>query len=154
MVYNLSLKYLRNEEDAKDCTQEVFVKIYNKLSDFKGQSQLKTWIYRIAVNKAMDKIRSNKIRNSLTWIGLAKTDLEIFDFNTPGLALEQKEAIDNIMAAIDDLPKKQKSVIILKRLENLSTAEISEIMKLSEKSVESLIYRAKKTLKESLNLGK
>jgi RNA polymerase sigma-70 factor (ECF subfamily) len=155
MVYNLALNYLGNSDDAKDCVQEVFIKIHQKLNKFKGESSIKTWVYRIAVNTCLDKIKSNKRKASLfqvaSYLGF-KLDKPVFDH--PGIQLEQKEAVANIMAMISELPKNQQTALILKRIEGLSTKEISEILECSEKSVESLLSRAKSTLKTKLSEGK
>jgi RNA polymerase sigma factor (sigma-70 family) len=76
---------------------------------------------------------------------------ESAEMNHPGIELEQKEAVEKILKAIDQLPAQQKTAVLLKRIEGLSQKEVAEIMKCSEKAVESLLSRAKKSLKLSLD---
>ncbi len=154
MVYNVCLNYFGNEADAQDCTQEVFIKIHKKIALFKGDSSYKTWIYKITTNTCLDKIKADKRRQKLndlgTFFGLKYQQVE---YQHPGVQLEQKEAVNRIMKVINELPKNQRTAIILQRLENLSQKEIAEIMDCSPKAVESLVSRAKKTIKKKLSEG-
>lgn len=156
MVYNLCLNYLQNEGDAEDATQEVFVKIHQQQSKFKGKSNLKTWIYRITINYCLDFLRAQKRQKRFGFIysifnpefDTQKTALT--NFNHPGVQLEDKEAITKLFKHIHALPEKQKTVLLLKSIEGLSQKQIADITQLSIKAVESLLSRAKKKLKENL----
>jgi RNA polymerase sigma factor (sigma-70 family) len=156
MVYNLCLKYLQNIEDAEDVTQEVFVIIHNSLHQFKGESKISTWIYRIAVTRSLEFIRAKKRQKRFAFFqtiftnekGEVKT--EASHFHHPGVQLENKERAAILFSAIDKLPENQKTAFILAKLEDLSYSEISEVMNISNSSVESLLFRAKQNLQKLL----
>ncbi|MEZ4938089.1 MAG: RNA polymerase sigma factor [Crocinitomicaceae bacterium] len=154
MVYNLCLNYLQNEEDAQDLTQEIFVKIFQQQTHFRGQSTLKTWIYRITVNSCLDYIRkhSRKKRFGIRF-SLSHQENEKFspiNFRHPGVQMEDEEALKNLFEQINRLPENQKTALLLKTTEDLKNPEIAEIMKVSAKSVESLLGRARKNLEKFL----
>lgn len=155
-VYNTCLGLLQNAEDAEDTTQEIFVSVYQSIHQFKGDSKLSTWIYRIAVTKSLDFIRMKKRKKRFAFIqqfffnehGEIKN--EVGHFNHPGIQLENKERAFILFQAIDKLPENQKTAFILSKLEDLSYTEISEVMGVSISSVESLLFRAKQNLQKHL----
>ena len=133
MVYNLALQYVQNIEDAEEITQDVFVKVHEKIGAFKMQSGLKTWIYRITINQSLDfiKARKTKKRSFLsTFVRLsdASSVNEPVNFNHPGIVLEQKEEFQRIFDAINQLSDHQKTVVILLKIKGKSQAETAEIM--------------------------
>jgi RNA polymerase sigma-70 factor, ECF subfamily len=155
LVFNLCLHYLQNRQDAEEAMQDVFVKIYNKLSGFEGKSSVKTWIYRIAVNHCLDVLRARKRRNSLAFmthlfLGKTETPLEIPHFDHPGVLLEDRESLENVFKIINQLPENQRTALILKYLDDLPQREIADIMQISEKAIESLLQRAKQNLEKKL----
>ena len=150
MVYNVSLNYLQNLEEAEEATQDIFVKIYRKIEGFQEQSSLKTWIYRITINHCLDVIKSKKIRMRVLFSRQNKEDDSI-EFNHPGVVLEQKEAVSEILNKLNQLPPKQKGALLLKVIDGLSQKEIAEVLDLSEKAVESLLSRARVNMKNQLN---
>jgi RNA polymerase sigma factor (sigma-70 family) len=153
-VYNSILSILQNPEDAEDITQEVFVQIFRSIHNFKQDSTLSTWIYRITINKAFELIRNRKRKKRFAIVKsiFAKDEVEEpIDFIHPGILAENKERGKILFKAIDKLSEKQKTAFILNRIEGLSYKEISEIMKLSLSSVESLIFRAKESLRKLLH---
>lgn len=150
LVYNLALSYVHNEEDAQDITQEVFVKVYQRYSAYKPHlSSLKTWIYQITISHCLDIIKARKSKKRFGFItGLFAPDTsepisEAAHFDHPGVALEDKEAIQRLFALIDTLPDNQRTVLILTKVEDRSVKEVADIMQLSPKAVESLLQRAK-----------
>lgn len=158
LVYNLTLHYVNNIEDAEEITQDVFVKIYDKIQQFKHQSELKTWIYRITINHSLDFLKAKQRKKRCFLFSNLRTEetnqsLNIADISHPGIDLEQKEAIEKILKSIASLKEEQKTVLILLKIEGLSQVETAEIMKISIKAVESMFQRAKKSLKEALNLN-
>lgn len=152
-VYNLCMNYLQNAEDAEEVTQDVFVKVYHQQNKFKGDSSLKTWVYRIAINKCLDYLKARK-RKKRFGINIpilpAKAEILPANFQHPGVLLEDKEAVEGIFRAINQLPDKQKTALVLKSLEGQTQKEIAAVMSLSEKAVESLLSRAKANLKKRL----
>ena len=155
LVYNTALGIVQNPEDAEDVTQEVFVQLYESIKTFKGESKLSTWLYRITVSKAMDHLRKKKRKKRFAYVqSLFGANDELIhdppDFAHPGVSLDNKEKAKELFKAIDQLPAKQKIAFTLNRIEGLSYQEISEIMKLTVASVESLLHRARKNLRKNL----
>jgi len=154
-VFNVALQYTNNIQDAEEVTQDVFIKVFDNLNKFRKESELKTWIYRITINQSLDCIKSKKRQKRSFIYSLFDSQLEsdknqITDFNHPGITLENKEVLENLMQKIYTLPENQKTVIILLKIEDLSQKEVAEIMKLNEGAVESLFQRAKTSLKKLL----
>lgn len=156
-VFNTAVSYLQNIQDAEELTQDVFIEIFNSAGKFKGDSALSTWIYRITVNKALDRLKFNKRRKRFAVItSIFKPDsaelaIDTPDFIHPGTEIELKESSRLLFKALDRLPENQKTAFILSKLESLSQKEISAIMKISVSSVESLLFRARQNLKSMLN---
>jgi RNA polymerase sigma-70 factor (ECF subfamily) len=157
-VYNTVLSLLQNREEAEDVVQEVFVKVYETLPQFKGDSSLSTWIYRIAVNKSLDFLKAKKTKKRSGFIvslfGGDKNDdfrpLDVPDFVHPGVIAENKELATTLFKAIDKLPDNQKVAFTLSKIDGLNYAEIAEVMQVSTPSVESLLFRAKQNLQKLL----
>lgn len=147
---------LRNTEDAEDVVQEVFVAIYLSLDSFGGNSKLSTWIYAITQNKGKEFLRSKtrlKRQGTLTVVdeiveGSARNTV---NFNHPGVQLEDKEQAKILFDAIDALAENQGRAYRLAKIEGYSYVEIGEIMEMSVSSVESLLFRANKRLRELLS---
>jgi RNA polymerase sigma factor (sigma-70 family) len=155
LVYNVALNYLQNVEDAEEITQDVFIQLHESLSKFKEQSTLKTWIYRITINKCLDFIKHKNSQKRFFIFGKkSQNELELQNITTfehPGILLENKENAAVLFKTINELNENQKTAFILSKIDGLSNPEISEIMQLSVSSIESLIFRAKTTLKEKLS---
>ena len=155
LVYNLALNYLQNIEDAEEITQDVFIQINNSLSKFQEKSSLKTWIYRITINKCLDFIKHKKSQKRFFIFGKkSQNEFEIenvSNFEHPGILMENKEKSKLLFEIINELGENQKTAFLLSKVDGLSNPEISEIMKLSISSVESFIFRAKSTLKEKIS---
>lgn len=154
-VFNTVLSLLQNREDAEDVTQEVFIRVYQTLATFKGESSLSTWIYRISVNKSLDFIKSKKTKKRFGLVRVLLPEGEANapvapDFVHPGVVLERKEQAAILFKAIEKLPEKQKIAFTLSKVEDLSYAEISAVMETSVSSVESLLFRAKQNLQQYL----
>lgn len=156
-VYNTILSYVRNIEDAEEVTQDTLVSALAGLHKFKSEASLKTWVYRIAINKSKDflkyKTRQKRHGNVISIhrnVDTEDREMEIPSFMHPGVQLESKEQMEILFEGINSLPESQKEAIVLSKLEQMSTKEIAEIMKTSPKAVESLISRAKSNLKKFL----
>lgn len=152
-IYNTILYMIQSAAEAEDLTQEVFVEVFLSIENFKAQSKLSTWIYRIAINKAMNHQRFKKAKKRLGSVlsifNLSPVD-DAPDFVHPGILLENKEVSEALYKAIDQLPEKQKTAFVLRQLEELSYAEIAEVMQTTTPSVESLLFRAKQNLQKIL----
>jgi len=142
--------------DAEDITQEVFAEVFESIHHFRGQSKLSTWIYRITLTKCLELLRSRKrVKRSAVILSLFGKEQQINvtsaePFYHPGIRLENKELSAILFNAISKLPLNQRTAFTLHKIENLSYAELSEVMGVSLSSVESLMFRAKKNLKELL----
>ncbi len=157
MVYNTVIGILQNAEDAEDVSQEVFVKVYESIQNFKGESKFSTWIYRIAVTKSLDHLRRKKRKKRFAFIEslFGKKD-EIIndppDFFHPGVALENKQDNAILFKAIAQLPQNQNTAFVLNKVEGLSYQEISKVMEMSESAIDSLLHRAKSNLRKKLEI--
>lgn len=155
-VFNLSLQYVQNVEDAEEVTQDVFVKVYENISRFRNEASVRTWIYRITINQSLDYLKAKKRRKRAFLSGIIRMDdadkyTDIPNFNHPGIELEQKETLELIFVCLNRLPENQRTVVILLKIERLSQQETADIMKISTKAVESLFQRAKKNLEKLWN---
>ena len=153
MVYNTALGIVQNEEDAEDITQEVFVKVYEGLNDFRKEASLSTWIYRITITTSLDfeKQKKRQKRGGLLQrvIGFNEA-VEKPDFFHPGVALDKKEDAAVLFMAIKKLPEKQRTAFVLHKVEGLTNNDIASIMETTLLAVESLQVRAKNNLRNFL----
>lgn len=156
MVYNTAISIVQNADDADDITQEVFVQVHLSISEFKGESKLSTWLYRITISKALDheKKKNRKKRfgfvHSLFGSGGEEQNHPV-EFNHPGVQLEKKEKAAELFNALKQLPEKQRVAFTLHKIEGRCHQEVAEIMDTSLYAVESLMGRAKLNLKKMLN---
>ncbi|MBI5473574.1 MAG: sigma-70 family RNA polymerase sigma factor [Ignavibacteriae bacterium] len=154
LVYNVCLRMLNNRQDAEDVTQEVFFEAYKAIKQFRFESKLSTWLYRIAVNRSLNHRRSKKLQR---WLALDFDAHEETVVNYSGskedgadVAMEKKDAERIVLDAINSLPDQQRIAILLHRYEELSYEEIAKIMGGTVASVESRLHRAKQTLAKKL----
>ena len=145
--------------EAEDLTHEVFIKINNSLRSFRGSSSLSTWIYRIATNTALDRLRSQDFKRSVQEIppiSEDETDIEDKDVWTgrkitlPDQQLIRKEMNACIRGFIDSLPPDYRSVIVLGDLEEFKNHEIAEILGISLDTVKIRLHRARAKLRKQL----
>lgn len=152
MVYTLSLSYSTNNEDAEEITQDVFLKVYDKLGQFNNQSSLKTWIYRITINCCLDFLKSKNSKKKSIYKAskeISEKDAKYFDH--PGVILENKELADILLKCLNELPENQKMAFLLSKEEGLGNKEIGVIMNKSVSGIESLVFRAKQNLQKIIN---
>ncbi len=155
-MFNTAISFVQNNEWAEDIAQDVFIEVYQSIEKFNEQSTLGTWIYRITVNKCLDQIRAQKRQKRFAFVtSLFHKDTgelihDTSNFEHPGILAEQKERAKYLFKTIERLPASQKTAFILSQIEGLSQKEIAEILNISTKAVESLIQRAKTTLRTKL----
>lgn len=155
-VLNTCLGFVPNQHDAEDIVQDVFLEVFRSVHKFRGDAKLSTWIYRITTTKCLEHIRAKKREKRKSFfqslIGMHENAdrIKAFDFNHPGVLLENKERSKTLFAAIEKLPENQRVAFTLHKIEGLSYQEITAVMETSLSSVESLIFRAKKNLKKRL----
>lgn len=156
-VFGTCISFIPNKEDAEDVAQEVFLEVFKSIAKFKGDSKLSTWIFKIATNKCLEFIRKKNAKKRFAFmqtilgneVPLDKTSY-FTEFNHPGVLLENKEKSVTIYKAINTLPEAQRVVFTLAKIDDKSYQEIVEITGKSLSSVESLMFRAKKSLQEKL----
>ena len=163
MVFNLSYRLLGSHDESADMTQEVFLQIYRKLGSFRRDASLRTWIYRIVINRAKNRQRWWK-RHFGEMTAMSLDDAEAnptCDLIAPedGLAmapdkvLERKEESQLLMRAIEQLPFSHRTVLLLKEIEGLSYEEIAATLDLPLGTVKSRLARARKSLRNKLDPG-
>jgi RNA polymerase sigma-70 factor (ECF subfamily) len=148
-VYNTVLSLLQNSEDAEDAAQETFVAVYQNIKTFRGDAQLSTWIYRIAVSKALEALRKKSRRKERTATEDEAARIEAAPFHHPGVALQNKERAAILFRALQTLPHNQRAAFTLHKTEGLSYAEIAQVLDVSLSSVESLIIAPGRACKKS-----
>ncbi len=155
-IYNSCLGIVHDPSDAEDLAQEVFVEVYRSVEHFKEEAKLSTWMYRIAVTKSLDHLRSKKRKKRFAFVkslfgeGDNEPRYDPPDFVHPGVQLENKERATHLFKAIDALPENQKVAFTLHKIEGLSYQEVAEVIGVTVSSVESLMFRAKQNLQKLL----
>ena len=150
-VYNIALRMTGNSEDAADMTQEAFIKAYNSLSAFRGDSKFSVWLYRIVSNVCLDFLRS---KNRRPTVSLSvedddgeDTQLDVADESqSPELLLDRKLTRDSVRRGLDSLPPDYRQILLLREMQGLSYDEIAQALGLEVGTVKSRIFRARKKL--------
>jgi len=147
-------------DEAEDIAQEVFEKISSSIGEFRGKSKLSTWIYRIATNTSIDRMRSAAYKQSKAQIELDETDgsetqndLAAIKQDAIDQTLVRREMSECIVEFIDKLPPDYKTIIALSELEGLTNKEIADILETSLENVKIRLHRARAKLKTVLNDG-
>jgi len=157
-VFHTCLGLLHYEADAEDITQEVFIEVYESIAGFRAESGLSTWIYRIAVNKSLNHLRSKKRSRWFRSIEAFFTpseknealQLEGNQSDRADTPILENEKSTILHRAIDALPTNQRIAFVFSKFDDLSYKEIAEVMQVSISSVESLVHRAKINLQKKL----
>ena len=157
LVFKTSYNLIRNSEDAEDIVQDVFIEIYESIHQFRNESKLSTWLYRITINKSLNHLRKYKWKSRVSslehfFTGDKNTKLEIEDTgaNNSPHSVDYNERVLVLQNAINSLPENQRIAFTLSKYDELSYQEICDVMNLSLSSVESLIHRAKLNLQKKL----
>jgi len=156
MVYKICYGFVKNKEDTEDITQDVFLTIFKNIKNFKYESKVSTWIYRIAVNRSLNHIRKRKLSGMFTKRNFVHVDSDAAaeipapeDSSADHTALtgEKKRVIFKVL---NGLPSNQRVAFTLCYVEGLVYGEIADIMGCSVSAVESRIHRAKINLQKKL----
>jgi RNA polymerase sigma-70 factor (ECF subfamily) len=156
MVFQLALHLLGDEQEALDLSQEVFLKVFRTLHQFRGQSALRTWIYRIVVNQASNRQRWWRRRRRDQQVPLddltaTRGDLpEVRNFAMPDRVLQASEASGRVWRALNHLPFDQRAVIVLREIDGLSYEEIATSLDVAVGTVKSRLARARENLRLAL----
>jgi RNA polymerase sigma-70 factor, ECF subfamily len=155
MVYQLSFHLLGNRDEALDLSQDVFMRVFRTLPQFRGHSQLRTWIYRIVVNQARNRQRWWRRRHRASQVSLDKhLETHAEPSGNPRVApdnvLAQKRLASQLRRALDALPFDQRSVIVLREIDGLSYDEIAFSLGVTLGTVKSRLTRARRALRDVL----
>ena len=154
-VFAISLRALRDREDALEATQEVFIKIHQALDRYDPRARFFTWAYRITLNHSIDRIRRRKVRKEQLYDetfteprGDQKHQHDRFE--RAGESLEAEEVRDTIARAVDSLSEKHRAVFLLYSYEGLGYSEIAETLEIPVGTVMSRLYHARRKVRDQL----
>lgn len=145
-VLNTIHRYVGDRVEAEDIAQEVFLKVWRHARNFKGRSRFSTWLYRIVVNECLGYRKRHKEKLAPLDATIEKKEVS----ETPEAEAERRKEAEIVRKAVDELPSRQRIALILSRFEGKSYKEIAQIMGVSLSTVESLIFRARSSLKKRL----
>ena len=156
MVVQLAANLLGDREEALDLSQEVFLRVFRTIHRFRGQSSLRTWIYRIAVNQAWNRHRFWRRRHRADQVSLDQHVARYGDVfrgfdPAPDRVLAQKEMADRLRGALERLPFEQRTAIVLREVDGLSYEEIAFSLGLAIGTVKSRLTRARHALRAELH---
>lgn len=154
-VYNIAYRLLGNEEDAAEALQDTFLRAYRFIPKFKFKSSFYTWLYRIATNVSLTKLRRRRTQETVSLDEPVKdTDHLMHEIpdtdSTPEEAFQQKRLRERLQKAVESLPEDYRAVVVLRDLEGLTNEEVSKILKLSIPAVKSRLHRGRMALREKL----
>jgi RNA polymerase sigma-70 factor (ECF subfamily) len=155
MVVQLAINLLGDRDEALDLSQEVFLRVFRTIHRFRGQSSLRTWIYRIAVNQARNKHRFWRRRHRADQVSLDQHIAAHGEFRsggntTPDRVLAQKELASQLQNALDALPFDQRTAIVLREVDGMSYEEIAFSLGVAVGTVKSRLTRARQALRNQL----
>lgn len=155
-LYQVCYRMLGNKQESEDIAQEAFVRAYMNLHTFDQKRKFSTWLYRIATNLCIDRIRKKKPDYYLDAEVTGTEGLDLYsqiasEDQLPEETLEQMELQDRIQYEIGRLPDKYRTVVVLKYIEELSLQEISEILDMPLGTVKTRIHRGREALRKQLN---
>jgi RNA polymerase sigma-70 factor, ECF subfamily len=155
MVFSLAMHLLGDRDEALDVSQEVFLRVFRTLSSFRGQSALRTWIYRIVINQARNRQRWWRRRHRGSQVSLDEHltqfgDLESKTEVLPDRLLASKETASRIWQALDNLPFDQRTALVLREVDGLRYEEIAFSLGVAVGTVKSRLTRARQTLRAEL----
>ena len=157
-VYNLALKMTKNEEDALDISQEVFLKAYRSLGSFRGESRFSVWLYRMTYNMCVDFLR-RKGKVSETSLSMRDGDDEARDYEIPDTRATPEESVlqgelrANLVKGIDELGAAHREIFVMREITGMNYSDIASVLGVNEGTVKSRLARARRSLAEIL-MGK
>lgn len=151
-VFALAFRIVNDRAGARDIAQEVFINLWNNPFSWKPKAKFTTWVYRVTFNRSLNHKRAGKLKSFLP---LSNPEVEKLDSfpkeDSPDESMLREESKADFNSQYEKLPPKQKTALHLRYWENLSVKDVAQSLGVSFKSAESLIFRAKKTLKKSLS---
>ena len=155
-VYNHALRLMGNSQDAEEVLQDTFLQVFRNLDRFEERSRFSTWIYRIATNEALMRLRKARRKREVFLEDTAGQDgewrgEEIRDFARSALEeVENKELMEKLRTLLEELPEEYRVVFTLRDVDGLSNAEVAEILEISVPAVKSRLHRSRLYLRDRL----
>lgn len=143
-IYRLLVRMTGNHDDGLDLAQETYIRVFNKIHQFDGQSRIATWVYRVAVNEALQFLRRRK-RGPLTLS--RETEPSAREAQAPTVATEVRLDVEQALAQLPDL---ERTLVVLRHFEGLDYAEMARVLEKPEGTIASGLNRARKMLREIL----
>jgi RNA polymerase sigma-70 factor (ECF subfamily) len=159
-IFRLAYRFVRNETEAKEVLQDTFLSIWRKLDTFKGDSQFGSWLYRVAANTALMRLRAQRRHPEVSTEELPVGYLDNYGQLPPGGEnwarrpddeLQSDELRHHIQSAVDALPEIYRTVFLLRDVEGLSTEETGEILGISVPTVKTRLHRARIALRDTIS---
>jgi RNA polymerase sigma-70 factor, ECF subfamily len=148
-AFSMAFRILCDEEEARDVVQDSFIKIWQKIETFDMKEKFSTWLNKIVANSAIDRMRQIK-RHKLVNLDKAINTIDHFNLDITQTEIDNKETARLITWISEGLPEKQKIIFILRDLQGVDSSEVQQILKLSETSVKSNLYHARRAIREKL----
>jgi RNA polymerase sigma-70 factor (ECF subfamily) len=158
-IFRLAYRFVRNETEAKEILQDTFLSIWRKLDTFKGDAQFSSWLYRVAANAALMRLRAQKRHPEVSTEELPIDFLDNYGHlpaggenwaKRPDEELQSEELRRHIQAAVDELPEIYRTVFLIRDVEGLSTEETAEVLQISIPTVKTRLHRARLALRETI----
>ena len=150
-VYASLLSFTKSHEDSQDLTQQTFLKVWQQLKTFRGDSAFFTWVYRIAINLAKNHVSSAGFKKQKINTSIEDADIEIKSFDDAELRLIHEQSLKEIRIFINNLPESLRTAFTLREQDGLSYEEISKITDTPIGTVRSRIFRARESILEHIN---
>ena len=150
MVYNVAYRILGNQADAEDASQDAFISAYKNFQRFRGQSAVSTWLYRIAVNASLMKLRKDRRKDFLTQTGYDDTQLVSW-IEGPESAAINAELRDKLQEGLSRLPPQLRATVVLRDVQGLSNEEAAQVLNTTVSSVKSKLHRGRVLLRKFLD---
>ena len=150
-VYASLLSFTKSHEDSQDLTQQTFLKVWQQLKTFRGDSAFFTWVYRIAINLAKNHVSSAGFKKQKINTSIEDADIEIKSFDDAELSLIHEQSLKEIRIFINNLPESLRTAFTLREQDGLSYEEISKITDTPIGTVRSRIFRARESILEHIN---
>ncbi|MDB9959398.1 sigma-70 family RNA polymerase sigma factor [Gammaproteobacteria bacterium] len=152
-VYASLFAFTKSREDSEDLTQLTFIKVWQKINTFRGDSAFFTWIYRIAINLAKNHFASSASKKDKVNISSDDLEIDIPSYENPEMSLMHKQSLQNIQSYVKTLPESLKTAFTLREVDGKSYEEISVITNTPIGTVRSRIFRARESIINYINGG-
>jgi RNA polymerase sigma-70 factor (ECF subfamily) len=151
VVYRLIVKHIGDADEAMDLTQETFVAGFSALARYDGERSFRIWISRVALNKCRDWGRRRKVRSFFSRaLPLESAHHVASDIPAPDMEVNDRLELARVRAAVGQLPEKLREVLLLRGMDEVSQSEAAAMLDVSEKTIETRLYRARTRLKALL----